>query len=375
VHQWWVFLETGAIMLCVQQFIGHLDSEAQGALLISKESFLTFLREQFTTQDDLAAQARRDLEHAAKLMASGQRIHVEAMPDEREAAKAVLYAVMRLADRLKGTPQPTTPPPHSATDASRPKCWRTGYGGAGGWVTSSDFYPRFPFWISFSSNGRETLRFNVRTDQLESTLEDVQFGRGRSRRYVAALATVLATGLEQPLSWCVSHSRVQPLARRMLMAARKLLKGCGKISAPPVIDPTPKLEASTVDLLPMVDARPEVIGIGKTAHFDANVQRTGWARVSIDGEEVARVRCWLTDEVVPSRRKGLRRVQGGTIHQVEKPCGTPTLDFDEVRVIELGDRERLYGFGAPSSEIWLRGTADPEVMQLRLRQLLSQVAA
>ena len=88
-------------MLTVAQFVNHLDPDAQGAVLYSKEAFLEFLREQFVGLSESCAQVRRDLYSAAKVCLQGQRVRVDAMPDEREAAKAVLYAVMKLGDRLK----------------------------------------------------------------------------------------------------------------------------------------------------------------------------------------------------------------------------------------------------------------------------------
>ena len=88
-------------MLTVAQFVSHLDPDAQGAVLYSKEAFLEFLREQFIGLSESCAQVRRDLYNAAKVCLQGRRVRVDAMPDEREAAKAVLYAVMKLGDRLK----------------------------------------------------------------------------------------------------------------------------------------------------------------------------------------------------------------------------------------------------------------------------------
>ena len=52
-------------MISVQQFVSHLDLEAQGAVLISKEAFLAFLRERYRGLDEESFQVRRDLEHAA----------------------------------------------------------------------------------------------------------------------------------------------------------------------------------------------------------------------------------------------------------------------------------------------------------------------
>ena len=88
-------------MISVQQFVSHLDLEAQGAVLVSKEAFLVFLRERYRGLDEHASQVRRDLESAAHLHASGQRIRVDAAPDERAAAQAVIYAILRLSDRVR----------------------------------------------------------------------------------------------------------------------------------------------------------------------------------------------------------------------------------------------------------------------------------
>ncbi|NJK44493.1 MAG: hypothetical protein HC933_09565 [Pleurocapsa sp. SU_196_0] len=69
----------------------------------------------------------------------------------------------------------------------------------------------------------------------------------------------------------------------------------------------------------------------------------------IDSEEVARVRCWHTDdnEAEPDSPRDV--IRGGTIRRVPKPSGSRVLALNEVRVIELcnGERdkrsERLFG--------------------------------
>ena len=72
-------------MLSVHQFVGHLDLEAQGAVLVSKDAFLSFLREQYRGTSDLEVQAKRDLEQAAREQVNGKRLDIAALPDEREA--------------------------------------------------------------------------------------------------------------------------------------------------------------------------------------------------------------------------------------------------------------------------------------------------
>ena len=76
-------------MISVQQFVSHLDLESQGAVLVSKEAFLAFLRERYRGLDEESFQVWRDLEHAAWLHASGGRICVDADPNEQAAAQAM----------------------------------------------------------------------------------------------------------------------------------------------------------------------------------------------------------------------------------------------------------------------------------------------
>lgn len=85
------------LKLSVHQFVAHLPMEQQGAVLTSKEAFLAFLRTEFHRND----RTRRALGEAAVACARRERVLVDALPDEREGAKAVIYAYMRLADELR----------------------------------------------------------------------------------------------------------------------------------------------------------------------------------------------------------------------------------------------------------------------------------
>jgi hypothetical protein len=395
-------------MLSVHQFVSHLDLEAQGALLVSQEAFLAFLRERYSGPSDLDAQARRDLEQAARDHADGKPLRVEALPDEREAAKAVLYAVMRLADRLKAS-QPELPSAYRTyrdegqklEGASTQKRWRAGYNGAGGWATKDDLYPRFPFVVTVTADGRETARLTVHADKLEQTLEDVKAGRGFSRRYVAAIAATAIQG--ERLEWRVSHPHAEKLARRMLLEARLLAKRCPRLTAPPVLDALPTLEIPRAVPLPSVGVEPEVVEVSETLHFDASSHPTGYATVFVDGEPVDRVRCWSLESPSPEPKPEIDLIRGGTIRRATKPKSARPLRLHEERVIELEatvlpvpeahlsakqralrpeDRpwfalprragsERSYGRGTHGGELWLRGTADAEVMRLHAARLIA----
>ena len=398
-------------MLSVHQFVSHLDTEAQGTILVSQEAFLAFLRERFTEQTDDSAQVRRDLYAAARDQLEGKRVLVDAMPDERWGAQAVIYAVCKLADRLQET-QPEKPATLQIyTDANQKlegsktlKRWRAGYNGAGGWATKDDLYPRISLTVSFTANDRETVRLNVRADNLEQTLEDVKTGRGFSRRYVAAIANAGARG--ERLGWHVSHPRSELLARRMLLEARRMAKRCPKLSAPARFDPIHDLEPRRAPELPKIEVHPEVLEVSQTLHFDASSRETGYARIVLDGEDVGRVRCWNSDESESMSNPEIDLIRGGTIRRVAKPDKTWALRPNEVRVIELErgilavredqlaptakarvsethpwfmtasrrGSERYYGRGTRTGEVWLRGTADREVMALYANRLMARVS-
>jgi hypothetical protein len=372
-------------MLSVHQFVGHLDLEAQGAVLVSKDAFLSFLRGQYRGTSDLEVQAKRDLERAAREQVDGKRIDIAALPDEREAAKAVLYAVMRLADKFKTqTPEEAgissareyTDERWKSKGAKPQKCWKAGYNGAGGWATHDDLYPRMPFVLTFTVNGRETARLCVWENKLETTLEDVRKGQGFSRRYVAAIAASAISG--GTLRWQVSHPKAECLARRMLIEAQRLAKRCPKLSAGPRLDDLPNVEPPRDVRLPFLESHTEVLEVGETLHFKAGSRETGYARVTVDGEEVAQVRCWRTVDPEPWIDPNRDRIRGGTITRVPKPRGSRVLARNEVRVIELGNGipgkhgERLLGRGTRAGEVWVRGTADREVMGVYLGRLVTR---
>ncbi len=372
-------------MLSVHQFVGHLDLESQGAVLVSKDAFLSFLREQYRGTSDLEVQAKRDLERAARAHVNGGRIDIAALPDEREAAKAVLYAVMRLADRFKAqAPEEAeitgvkeyTDQRWKLQGAKPQKRWKAGYNGAGGWATHNDLYPRMPFVLTFTVNGRETARLCVWQNKLETTLEEVRKGQGFSRRYVAAIAASAIPG--GTLTWQVSHPKAESLARRMLLEAQRLARRCPKLSAAPKLDDPPNVEPPRVVQLPILESHTETLEVGETLHFNARSRETGYARITVDGDEVARVRCWHTVDPEPWIDPNHDRIRGGTIQRVRSPQGARTLARNEVRVIELGNGipgrrgERLLGRGTRSGEVWVRGTADREVMGVYLGRLVAR---
>jgi hypothetical protein len=391
-------------MISVQQFVSHLDLEAQGAVLISKEAFLDFLRERYRGLDEESFQVRRDLEHAAWLHASGERILVDADPDERAAAQAVMYAILRLSDRLQArvkgrdAVRVTTKANQKGADrinraitnrarqtleanssslttrfdpslkndgAKALKRWRAGYNGAGGWATAHDFYPRSFFTVSFTADGRETARLNIRADQLETTLRELRNHQGRSRRHVAAIASALNSGATVRTQ--AMHPKVEVIGRLLLRVAQQLAKRVPKLNAPACLDAT--LEHEQLEThqrftpsIPMIEVIPEVAETGQTLHFDASRRETGYGWLSINGEVLERVRHWAseTPEAIPDPRTD--SIRGGTVRRIAKPQGSRHLASHETQVIRWNGRERLCGLGTRLGELWLCGTADPEVM-------------
>ncbi|NJK44494.1 MAG: hypothetical protein HC933_09570 [Pleurocapsa sp. SU_196_0] len=260
-------------MLSVRQFVSHLDLASQRDLLGSQETFLSFLREQYRRTEKI----RLDLENAARERVAGEYVQINAAPEEREAAKAVRYAIQQLANRLETT-QPRSSS-HLRTNNAHPissnerhdKRWRTGYGGAGGWVTSEDFYPRVPFVVTFTANERETARLNVRTDRLETTLSEVKRGYGWSRRYVAAVASGIAR--EEVIVWRISHPAVERLALRMMLEARCLARRCPRLNTPAVLDEPYSFTPPREQSLPFVEVHPETLELGRRCISTPRVAR------------------------------------------------------------------------------------------------------
>ncbi len=91
--------------LSVSNLISHLPVEQQGPLLISKEAFLAYLRSDFHKNQYIKA----TLLEAAIAHGTHKRVYVDCLPDEGEAAKAVMYAFMQLAKELKHRGKLRTP--------------------------------------------------------------------------------------------------------------------------------------------------------------------------------------------------------------------------------------------------------------------------
>ena len=404
-------------MISVQQFVSHLDLEAQGAVLISKEAFLVFLRERYQGLDENASQVRRDLESAARRHASGQRIQVDAAPDERAAAQAVIYAILRLSDRVRDraagrdavqiAPRPecklagranqqvadrinqaitgrarqtleansssltTRFDPSLKDDGAKAlQRWRAGYNGAGGWATADDLYPRSVFSMSVTADGRETARLSFRADQLEATIRELRSHQGRSRRHVAAIASALNSGARVRCQ--ATHPQVEMIGKLLLKTARQLAKRSPKLNVPACLDTLLehgqledgqlKIDQRFTPSIPMIEVIPEVAETGQTIHFDASRRKTSYGWLSIDGEVLERVRHWAceTPEAITDPRTD--PIRGGTVRRIAKPQGSRLLAPHETQVIRWNGRERLCGLGTRTGELWLCGTADPEVM-------------
>ena len=84
------------LRLSVYQFVSHLPIEQQGAVLVSKEAFLAFLRDEFRGCEV----TKRALVEAATVYAKREQVMVSCLAEERHAAKAVIFAYMRLGDEL-----------------------------------------------------------------------------------------------------------------------------------------------------------------------------------------------------------------------------------------------------------------------------------
>ena len=96
------------LKLSVQQFISHLPVEQWGPVLKSQEAFLAFLRLEFRTND----RSKRALVEAATRYAERQGVTVHCLTTERYAAKALVYAYMRLGDELVERGKVTKPKSH-----------------------------------------------------------------------------------------------------------------------------------------------------------------------------------------------------------------------------------------------------------------------
>jgi hypothetical protein len=144
------------------------------------------------------------------------------------------------------------------------------------------------------------------------------------------------------------------------------------------LDDLPNVEPLRVVQLPVLESHTETLEVGETLHFKAGSRETGYARVTVDGEEVARIRCWRTVDPEPWIDPNHDRIRGGTIQRVRSPQGARALARNEVRVIELGNGvpgrrgERLLGRGTRSGEVWVHGTADREVMGVYLGRLVTR---
>ena len=83
--------------LSVHEFVSALPIEQQGEHTYSREAMLEFLRSQFHVD----VRIKGKMIDAARRRAKGERIFVDHDPEDREAATAIIYAIARMADKLK----------------------------------------------------------------------------------------------------------------------------------------------------------------------------------------------------------------------------------------------------------------------------------
>ncbi len=223
------------IQLHVEQFISHLYLEQQGALLTSKEAMLVFLREQFQRDED----AKRLLWNAGRAQARGEHVRVDCTPEEREAAQAIVYAVGRLADRArKLRAERDLANEASGLPVSRLRVYRDPSKAEGG--------KRQPWrWVTMGG-----LRFRASQDDLYP-------------REAWQVAQELSS---QPFDYL----------RDRITAANRV-RGH--------------------DFL--VESEEEMLETSTTAHFEDSSRGTGYSRVTVDGVDVGRTRCWSNLDPAP----------------------------------------------------------------------------
>ena len=90
--------------ISVSQLVSHLPSLTRRAVLSSEQAMLEHLRSLWKADPSSKAL----LEGAAVKHQAGDRLTVEAQPTEHLAGKALMYAVLKVVDRL---PKPTFQPP------------------------------------------------------------------------------------------------------------------------------------------------------------------------------------------------------------------------------------------------------------------------
>jgi hypothetical protein len=223
------------IQLHVEQFISHLYLEQQGALLTSKEAMLVFLREQFQRDED----AKRLLWNAGRAQARGERVRVDCTPEEREAAQAIVYAVGRLAERARKL--------RAERDLAR------------------------------EVSGLPVSRLRVYRDPSKAE-----------------------GGKRQPWHWATMGG-LRFRASQDDLYPREAWQAAQELSSHPFESLRDRITATNRarghDFL--VDSEEEMLETSTTAHFEGSSRGTGYARVTVDGVEVGRTRCWSNLDPVP----------------------------------------------------------------------------
>ncbi len=251
--------------------------------------------------------SRRALDQAARARAQGERVRVETADRwERTAAGAVMAAVLRLSARL--------PKPEKTLRVYRDEA-----------RCDPEIKPRLKRWWA----GYNGVRFRA-------TLEDI----------VPAKAMEAAERLT-----------AMPLAYTQ---GRLEARGCG-----------PEIEVG--ERLERAEGRSGfTISAG---HFEREPRAfEGVAVLEVEGVEIARVGCWAELEFKPRVERD-DRIRGGTARLVKAPKNHRSLRLGEERVIELrcgpnGTWERLFGLGVKGGMVWVRGTADVEVLRIVARRAM-----
>ncbi len=317
-------------VISVGQFVNHLNLEQQSLVTLTEESFVQFMRTEFSSLDDRGAQVRQDLYTAARAKLAGARVLVDITPGEQFAGVALTRVVCKLEAQLRAQARSGKKPAITA--------WHR---------ANVDAAKRF------SADSRDEVKRLTATSKTHIYRDEVQHD----------------PSLKSEKSWWVAYggvrfrASVKDVYSRATMATAGELHLHGLAYLESQCNAINRGRVQIPGLNPSANLTEELLETGHTAHFEASSRTTGYGRIELDGIDVGRVRCWTENEPEPTEHGG--RVRGGSAKRIAAPLALAArvLRPGEARVVRLGF-ETVYGLGTRKGAIWLRGTADAEVLAL-----------
>ena len=246
-------------VISVGQFVNHLNLEQQSLVTLTEESFVQFMRSEFSSLDERGAQVRQDLYTAARAKLAGAKVLVDITPGERFAGVALTRVVCKLEAQLRAHARSSKKPAITA--------WHR---------ANVDAAKRI------NADSRAEVKRLTATSKTRIYRDEAQHDlslKSEKSRWVAYGGVRFKASVKDvyPRATMAGASELH-LHGLAYLESQRTASNRGRVLIPGL-----SLSANLTE---------ERLETGQTAHFEASSRTTGYGRIELDGIDLGRVRCW-----------------------------------------------------------------------------------